>query len=81
MVAARIDEDMVLLKSRLALGCACLILAALGGCAREPANPAQARTEDLFRKARERCPVTVADTEDVQRCMRAQGWSYRLPWQ
>ncbi|WP_158807373.1 hypothetical protein [Beijerinckia sp. L45] len=54
------------------------------GCARDPslatASPGQ-HPKIAFDAARDRCGVTVADTVAVQRCMRAQGWIYRLPWQ
>ena len=42
---------------------------------------ADARAEEAFEAARNRCATTVAETPAVQRCMRAQGWAYRLPWQ
>ena len=63
--------------------CVCLALAT-GGCARD-ASPAAAaaseRQKAAFVAARDQCGTTVADTAEVQRCMRAKGWIYRLPWQ
>ncbi len=70
------------IRARYAIGCAGVLLAACG-CARDPSpsvgDPRRPRIS--FDAAREKCPVTVADTVEVQKCMRAQGWVYRLPWQ
>ena len=62
---------------RAAVACICLALVTCG-CARDQVS---ARQEAAFHAARDRCGVTVADTAEVQRCMRAKGWAYRLPWQ
>jgi hypothetical protein len=64
------------------MACAGLLLVA--GCARDPslATASQGqRSKAAFDVARDRCGVTVVDTVAVQRCMRAQGYIYRLPWQ
>ena len=57
---------------------------AAGGCSRDPSPGAQAGSQQLrasFEAARDRCGITVVETEAVKRCMSAQGWAYRLPWQ
>ena len=53
------------------------------GCSRDPQPVASAPLQPSrsFEAARARCSVTVAETADVQRCMRTQGWVYRLPWE
>ena len=70
------------IKAKHAMGYVWVLLAACG-CARDP-SPSAANAQHAkisFDAARERCGVTVAETTEVQRCMRAQGWAYRLPWQ
>lgn len=57
--------------------CAGLLLPVCG-CARDPANE---RMRASFDAARAQCGITIAESADVQRCMRAKGWVYRLPWQ
>ena len=54
-----------------------------GGCSRDaqPTLPGPKQPAIAFEAARAKCGVTVAETAAVQRCMRAQGWAYRLPWQ
>ena len=56
---------------------------ATGGCSRyaRPTLSGPQRPAISFEAARAQCGVTVAETIAVQRCMRAQGWAYRLPWQ
>ena len=73
---------MGLVKAGHAAACVCALFAACG-CARDPLPRAAyaQRPKVSFDAARERCGVTVADTAEVQKCMRAQGWAYRLPWQ
>lgn len=64
-------------RARTSLICASLALVT-SACARDPA---QEQLKARFDAARQKCAVTVAETPDVKRCMRAQGWAYRLPWQ
>ena len=61
----------------------CVALAlATSGCARDLSAPVASQGQRAsFEAARERCGVTVVETDAVKRCMRAQGWEYRLPWQ
>lgn len=57
---------------------------ALGGCARDPvplSGSGPQRPRLSFEAARARCGASVAESDAVKRCMRAQGWAYRLPWQ
>lgn len=65
------------IRARTSLICLSLALATCA-CARDPE---QERLKARFDAARQKCEVTVAETAEVQRCMRAQGWAYRLPWQ
>ena len=70
------------IRSPRILVCVCLASVACG-CAHEtPSSQAASnRTKESFDAARAQCGVTVAETAEVQRCMRAKGWNYRLPWQ
>lgn len=81
--SAALQAGMHLIIFRRIFICTCLALATCG-CARD-ASPAAAaaseRQKAAFVAARDQCGTTVADTAEVQRCMRAKGWIYRLPWQ
>ena len=56
---------------------------ATAGCARETSikGPGAGPTPAAFEAARARCGVTVVETDAVKRCMSAQGWAFRHPWE
>ncbi len=60
------------------------LVLATGGCANNftISQPfASPQMQAAFEAARAKCPVTVVETDEVKRCMTAQGWNYRHPWQ
>ena len=60
------------------------LVIATGGCANNftiSQQSASPQMQAAFDAAREKCPVTVVETDEVKRCMVAQGWTYRHPWQ